>query len=187
MAPGEHGQVVRSWDAVAKKWMYCEIWMLYCINTQSCRGVNRHLPELSLNRECEVLLTYFQIVTASPLPSLFYSLFSLQLIHSSWSTNSSPQTIQSQSFHLLNFNILLAADTMPRLRVLAGPSPDSLVPISNLVNTDNPHTISSEHFEGQVVVNIKGFTDPSGQILDSEYFHRPERSGITWSIQVQGS
>ena len=76
---------------------------------------------------------------------------------------------------------------MPRLRVLAGPSADSLVPISNLVNTNNPHTISSEHFEGQVVVNIKGFADSTGKIIDSEYFHRPERNGITWSLQVQGS
>jgi len=75
---------------------------------------------------------------------------------------------------------------MPRLRVLAGPALTSLVPISYIVNTDKPHTISSDHFEGQVVVNIKGFTGPHGRILDSEYFHRPDRKDITWSIQVQG-
>ena len=75
---------------------------------------------------------------------------------------------------------------MSRIRVFAGPSPGSLVPISNLVNTDTPHTISTDQFEGQVVVNIKGFTDPRGQVLDSEYFHRPDRKDITWSIQVQG-
>lgn len=75
---------------------------------------------------------------------------------------------------------------MPRLRVLAGPTPTSLVSISNLVNTDTPHTISTDQFEGQVVVNIKGFTDPQGRVLDSEYFQRPNRKDVTWSIQVQG-
>jgi len=75
---------------------------------------------------------------------------------------------------------------MPRLRVLAGPTPNSLVPISYIVNTDKPHTISSDYFEGQIVVNVKGFTDPHGRVLDSEYFHRPDRKDITWSIQVQG-
>jgi len=75
---------------------------------------------------------------------------------------------------------------MPRLRVLAGPTPTSLVPISNIVNTDTPHTISTDQFEGRVVVNIKGFTDPQEQVVDSEYFHRPDRKDITWSIQVQG-
>jgi len=75
---------------------------------------------------------------------------------------------------------------MPRLRVLAGPTPASLVPISNLVNTDTPHIISTDQFEGHVVVNIKGFTDPQGQVLDSEYFQRLDRKDITWSIQVQG-
>src|ERR1700759_1178759 len=75
---------------------------------------------------------------------------------------------------------------MPRLRVLAGPTPTSLVPISNIVNTDRPHTISTDQFEGQVVVNIKGFTDPQGRVVDTEYFQRQERKDITWSIQVQG-
>jgi hypothetical protein len=60
------------------------------------------------------------------------------------------------------------------------------VSISNLVNTDTPHTISTDQFEGQVVVNIKGFTDPQGRVLDSEYFQRPNRKDVTWSIQVQG-
>jgi hypothetical protein len=76
---------------------------------------------------------------------------------------------------------------MPRLRVLAGPTLTSLVPISHIVNTDKPHTISSDRFEGQVVINIKGFTDPHGRVLDSEYFHRPDRKDITWSVQVQGN
>jgi hypothetical protein len=60
------------------------------------------------------------------------------------------------------------------------------VPISNIVNTDTPHTISTDQFEGQVVVNIKGFTDPQGRVVDTEYFQRPDRKDITWSIQVQG-
>jgi hypothetical protein len=76
---------------------------------------------------------------------------------------------------------------MPRLRVLAGPTLTSLVPISHIVNTDKPHTISSDRFEGQVVINIKGFTDAHGRVLDSEYFHRPDRKDITWSVQVQGN
>lgn len=75
---------------------------------------------------------------------------------------------------------------MPRLRVLAGPTPTSLVPISNIVNTDTPHSISTDRFEGQVVVNIKGFTDPQGRVVDTEYFQRLDRKDITWSIQVQG-
>jgi len=75
---------------------------------------------------------------------------------------------------------------MPRLRVLAGPTPTSLTHISDVLNTNKQHTILSDHFAGQVVVNVKGFTDPYGRILDSEYFHRPDRKDITWSIQVQG-
>lgn len=71
---------------------------------------------------------------------------------------------------------------MPHLRVLAGPSPSSLVPIS--VNTGQPHTISSDLFDGQVVVHIKGLDDESTN--DDGYFTRPDRQGVTWSIQVQG-
>ncbi|KAL5499194.1 hypothetical protein ACEPAH_1712 [Sanghuangporus vaninii] len=73
---------------------------------------------------------------------------------------------------------------MPRLRVLAGPSPNSLRPIC--ANTNKPHAINSEVFEGLVVVHIKGFPDEQGNVLESEYFDRPDRQGVTWSIQVQG-
>jgi len=73
---------------------------------------------------------------------------------------------------------------MPRLRVLAGPSPDSLVPIT--ANSFVAHPIKSELFDGQVVVHIKGFPDPDGNVLDSEYFSREDRQNLTWSIQVQG-
>ena len=74
---------------------------------------------------------------------------------------------------------------MPRLRVLAGPSPDCLVPIS--ANSNEAYPIKSDVFDGQVVVHIKGFPDPDGNVLDSEYFHRDDRQNTTWSIQVQGA
>ena len=73
---------------------------------------------------------------------------------------------------------------MPRLRVLAGPSPDSLRHIC--ANTNKPHAINSELFEGLVVVHVKGFPDEQGNVLESEYFDREDRQGVTWSIQVQG-
>ena len=38
----------------------------------------------------------------------------------------------------------------------------------------------------RVVVHIKGFPDEDGNVLMSDYFDRPDRQGITWSIQVQG-
>lgn len=75
---------------------------------------------------------------------------------------------------------------MPRLRVLAGPSPASMVPISHTVNSGTPHPISSDMFEGHVVAHIQGFTDEEGNVRESEYFGREERKGVTWSIQVQG-
>jgi hypothetical protein len=75
---------------------------------------------------------------------------------------------------------------MSRLRVLVGPSPSSLVSITDFVNTTVPQPITSDVFEGQVVVNVKGLADANGQVLDSEYFKREDRKGITWSIQVQG-
>jgi hypothetical protein len=74
----------------------------------------------------------------------------------------------------------------PRLRVSAGTSLDTMVPVTSLVNTNKTHKFSSELFEGEMVANIKGFTDPEGRVNDSEYFERGDRQGITWSIQVQG-
>ncbi|TDL25157.1 DUF1769-domain-containing protein [Rickenella mellea] len=73
---------------------------------------------------------------------------------------------------------------MPRLRVLAGPSPDNLTPIS--ANSNMAHSIVSDTFEGEVVVHIKGFPDADGNVLYSDYFSRKDRVGTTWSIQVQG-
>lgn len=75
---------------------------------------------------------------------------------------------------------------MPRLHVLTGTSFDSLEPITHFVNTGRAHRIHSDRFEGKVAVYIKGFRDVHGQPLNSEYFERPDRKGITWSIQVQG-
>jgi hypothetical protein len=75
---------------------------------------------------------------------------------------------------------------MARLRVLAGPSPDALTNITNVVNTSTPTPISSDIFEGSIVVNVKGLTNERGEVLDSEYFQRADRKGITWSIQLQG-
>lgn len=75
---------------------------------------------------------------------------------------------------------------MPRLRVLAGTSLDALEPITDIVNTGQSRSIHSDHFEGKVAMYIHRFLDAQGRPLRSEYFERKERTGITWSIQVQG-
>ncbi|CCL98221.1 uncharacterized protein FIBRA_00215 [Fibroporia radiculosa] len=71
---------------------------------------------------------------------------------------------------------------MPRLRVLAGPSIEEVVPIS--ANSDVPVDIHSDAFEGKVAVYVKGFADADGVVGDSPYFKK--RTTVTWSIQVQG-
>jgi len=71
---------------------------------------------------------------------------------------------------------------IPKLRVLAGPSPSELTDISDLVNTAQPHTIKSSRFHGRIIVHIKGFPGAP----ESEYFVRHDKQGITWSIQTQG-
>jgi hypothetical protein len=76
-----------------------------------------------------------------------------------------------------------------KLRVLAGPSPDDMEPITDLVNSGRTYDIRSDAFEGRMVVEIKGFV-PEGAAAPSEakdYFCRPDRKGVTWSIQVQGA
>lgn len=70
-----------------------------------------------------------------------------------------------------------------RLKFRAGSSLDSLVDITSLVNTGKGHDISSEDFEGEVIINIKGLTGHP----ESKYFDHPDREGMTWSIQVQGA
>lgn len=72
-----------------------------------------------------------------------------------------------------------------RLRVLAGPSIDFLTPIQP--NSDSPLKISSDVFEGELAVYIKGFGENDGGGIGSAYFEEQERSGITWSFQVQGT
>jgi hypothetical protein len=74
----------------------------------------------------------------------------------------------------------------PHLRVLVGPCPRTLVPITHIVNTSATHRVSSELFEGDISVHIKDFTDEEGVIRHSDYFQREDRQGITWSIQVSG-
>lgn len=76
---------------------------------------------------------------------------------------------------------------MPLLRVLAGPEPSALTDITQNVNTEAKLHIVTPYFDGHLVVNIKRFPDPSGRVLDSEYFERDDRKGLTWSIQVQGT
>lgn len=71
-----------------------------------------------------------------------------------------------------------------RLRVTAGPSQDKLVPIT--VNSGQAHRVTSDLFDGEVAAFIKDFVDHDGDPRDSEYFRRPDRSGVTWSIQVRG-
>ncbi|KAF8842431.1 DUF1769-domain-containing protein [Paxillus ammoniavirescens] len=75
---------------------------------------------------------------------------------------------------------------MPRLRVLAGPTIETLVPITDIVNSGRAHIISSDWFEGKIAVYVKNFIGPEGRRLTSEYFEREDRKGVTWSIQVQG-
>jgi hypothetical protein len=94
---------------------------------------------------------------------------------------------------------------MPKLKVLVGPTPNELTPITPLVNTNTPHRIVTdawevslfstgkdsvyETFQGEILVFIKGFNeaDPSKTTPEAvEYFGREDRSGVTWSIQVQG-
>jgi hypothetical protein len=76
---------------------------------------------------------------------------------------------------------------MPHLRVRAGttssttPGKLDLVDVTRSVNTFKPIKLSSDIFEGELVVHIKGFNG-----VHSEYFDRDDRKGISWSFQVQG-
>lgn len=80
----------------------------------------------------------------------------------------------------------------PRLRVLAGTSPGTMVPITHIINTGTAHRVSSSLFEGEIAAYIKGFSPnerssvAQSQSEESEYFRREDRAGVTWSIQVKG-
>ncbi|KIP07291.1 hypothetical protein PHLGIDRAFT_425605 [Phlebiopsis gigantea 11061_1 CR5-6] len=71
---------------------------------------------------------------------------------------------------------------MPRLRILAGPSPTDLNEIR--ANSGQATHIATDAFEGDVAVCIKNFADTEGNVHDSAYFK--DRTDVTWSIQVQG-
>ncbi|KAH8084355.1 hypothetical protein BXZ70DRAFT_900489 [Cristinia sonorae] len=73
---------------------------------------------------------------------------------------------------------------MPRLRFLAGPSLERLVPIE--ANSGVPLKVSSDIYEGELLVYIKGFEDTEGSIRRSSYFEQKERKNVTWSFQAQG-
>ena len=75
---------------------------------------------------------------------------------------------------------------MPSLRVLAGPSLEKVEDITHLVNSKKPYTVSSDSFNGDISVHLKGFNSDSGEDSGA-YFSRPDREGITWSIQAQGT
>ncbi|KAF9450320.1 DUF1769-domain-containing protein [Macrolepiota fuliginosa MF-IS2] len=73
-----------------------------------------------------------------------------------------------------------------KLRVMAGTSPETMVPITSIVNTNKSYKLSSDLFEGEIVAHIKNFVGEDGNVRESEYFAREDRQGITWSIQVRG-
>ncbi|KAJ7185158.1 hypothetical protein B0H12DRAFT_1173921 [Mycena haematopus] len=78
---------------------------------------------------------------------------------------------------------------MPKLKVLVGPTPNELTPITQLVNTNTPHRVVTDAWEGEILVFIKGFNEADASKTTpeaAEYFGRDDRSGVTWSIQVQG-
>jgi hypothetical protein len=80
----------------------------------------------------------------------------------------------------------------PHLRVLAGTSPETMVPITHIVNTGTAHPVSSSLFEGEIAAYVKGFSSNKHSGVaqsrgeESEYFGREDRAGVTWSIQVKG-
>jgi hypothetical protein len=77
----------------------------------------------------------------------------------------------------------------PRLRVLVGPDPSSLQPVTSLVNSGKAFKIQSEAFDGELALFIKGFPgeDANDTAAADAYFDAPDRKGKTWSIQVRGA
>jgi len=73
---------------------------------------------------------------------------------------------------------------MPRIRVLAGASPETLKPIK--ANQAQSHKIKTPGFEGEIAVFLKDFTNEHGETVKADYFDHPERKGQTWSIQCRG-
>jgi len=74
---------------------------------------------------------------------------------------------------------------MPRIRVFAGPSPQSLKLITaNLPNAQ--YKIKTETFEGEISVYLKDFVNDLGERVETDYFDDEARAGVTWSIQARG-
>lgn len=92
-----------------------------------------------------------------------------------------PCLIESLFQLLTSRGCSLPSCTMPRLRVLAGPSSDDLRPIT--VNDGTAHPVTSDTFEGRVAVFLR-YDDEEGESMT--YFDGPGRENVTWSIQVQG-
>lgn len=74
---------------------------------------------------------------------------------------------------------------MPRLRVLAGESLESLKPIS--ANKSGGHELKTSTFEGKVSVFLKNYVNEDGETSSTDYFDNPDRKGCTWSIQARGA
>ena len=77
----------------------------------------------------------------------------------------------------------------PSLRISAGASVDSLS-VLHVNDESKPLTVSTDDFEGRLVVRIKGFTGelPSKETVrcDTSYFDHSYASGCSWSIGIQG-
>lgn len=75
---------------------------------------------------------------------------------------------------------------MPRLRVLAGESPQSLKPIP--ANKYGGYELKTSTFEGEISVFLKNHVNEEGEISSgADYFDSPSRKGCTWSIQARGA
>jgi hypothetical protein len=92
---------------------------------------------------------------------------------------------------LLDIGLLLRiAGMAPSLRISAGPSVDKLT-VLHVNDETKPWEISTDDFEGRIIVRIKGFTGelPSNETArsdDTHYFDHSYAKGCTWSIGVQG-
>ncbi|KAF5381309.1 hypothetical protein D9615_008319 [Tricholomella constricta] len=74
----------------------------------------------------------------------------------------------------------------PRLRVLAGTGTSSADIQLTPIHTGRPVKLVSDLFDGELIVHIKGLEGSHPTSCSKEYFAKPERAGITWSIQVRG-
>jgi len=55
-------------------------------------------------------------------------------------------------------------------KISAGFSLESTAPVGSEVNTEMPHRLSSDVFEGWNMAYLKGFVDEDGNMRESEYF-----------------